>query len=199
MNDNIKQVILGSLLGDGYLTKIAYGAKNSRLQIAHSFKQLDYLKWKKNFFDLENLAGKLQYKRIYDDRYIPGYIDDYRFRTLSNNIFTIYRNLFYVNNKKIIHKDSVSELDELGLAIWFMDDAHKATSGYQFNTQCFTKLEVEFLIEMMENNFDIKCNYQSFDNIMYVPARYVCRFNSIVYPYVPISMRYKFILKKGPE
>jgi len=44
-----KQVILGSILGDGYMRK----KTNAHLQITHSYKQKDYVDWKykilKNF------------------------------------------------------------------------------------------------------------------------------------------------------
>jgi hypothetical protein len=38
-----KSVIIGSLLGDGYLER---NGKYFRLQITHSIKQKDYLMWK---------------------------------------------------------------------------------------------------------------------------------------------------------
>ncbi len=47
-----KAVVIGSILGDGFLQKT--GKNNARLRLEHSFKQQDYLIWKcqilNNFF-----------------------------------------------------------------------------------------------------------------------------------------------------
>ncbi len=41
-----KSIVLGSLLGDGSLTKAWSGSsKNYRFAITHSIKQEDYIKW----------------------------------------------------------------------------------------------------------------------------------------------------------
>ncbi len=49
-----KSVIIGSLLGDGYVRKIP-GRKDAFLEINHSFAQRDYVDWKYKMF--ENVSG----------------------------------------------------------------------------------------------------------------------------------------------
>ncbi len=49
-----KSVVIGTVLGDGYLRKIK-GRKNAFLEINHSLKQKDYVDWKYSI--LHNLSG----------------------------------------------------------------------------------------------------------------------------------------------
>lgn len=42
----LRQFLMGSLLGDGCIPKLNKGAKNNRLTIAHSTKQECYAKYK---------------------------------------------------------------------------------------------------------------------------------------------------------
>jgi len=42
----LRQFLMGSLLGDGCISKLGKGAKNNRLIIAHSLKQECYAKYK---------------------------------------------------------------------------------------------------------------------------------------------------------
>lgn len=201
--DKLKQLIIGSMLGDGYLCKISKGAKNSRLSIAHSVRQMEYCKYKHSILEEFDLAGKFCYNKIINSRYKNGYIEEYRFRSLSNEVFSKYRLLFYPGDKKIIHEDTVLDIDPLGLAIWFLDDAHKTKCGYQINTQCFSRDEVEFLRDLLKNKFNISTTYQKFDNIIYIRSSSVNTLDELIQPYTIDSMKYKLfnrrVLDKSDE
>ena len=47
ISEDVKQVLLGSLLGDGYLS-LNKNAINAHYREAHSLKQENYVLWKKN-------------------------------------------------------------------------------------------------------------------------------------------------------
>ena len=68
MNNEVKQVLFGSLMGDGCLPKESKGV-NIRFSEKHSFKQKDYLLWKKNIFEREFIFGKTSYE---EDKKIIG-------------------------------------------------------------------------------------------------------------------------------
>lgn len=193
-NKELEQLIIGSMLGDGYLTKQPENKYNSRLSIAHSIKQKEYIEWKWNILNNIDLAGKLCYNKIFNKRYINGYIEEYRFRSRANLIFTNYRNIFYPNNKKVLDFTVISKIDQMGLSIWLLDDMHLCTASYQINTQCFDYLEIKKLRELLEDKFNINTTYQKFDNIIYVRKNSVETLNNLVLPYTVDSMKYKLHL-----
>lgn len=96
----IDQFLMGSLLGDGCISKLGKGAKYNRLCIAHSLKQECYAIYKWEYLNSLNLAGKLCYNTTLNVRYKTGKTEEVRFRTKSNIIFNQYRELFYPNGKK---------------------------------------------------------------------------------------------------
>lgn len=193
----LEQLIIGSMLGDGYLTKISHGAKNSRLSIAHSINQKLYANWKHDILSSYNLGNKLCYNKIINSRYKNGFIEEYRFKSKADPIFTYVRNLFYPDDKKILNLDYISKINELGLAIWILDDAHKAPYGYQINTQSFSIQEIEFLRDLLLSKFNIKTTYQKFDNIIYIRSSSVNQLDDLIKPYVIPSMEYK-LFNRGP-
>ena len=66
--NELKQFILGSILGDGYLSKIPNNNQQSSLSFAHSIKQEEYFDMKYNLLVKYNLANKFQINNIYDKR-----------------------------------------------------------------------------------------------------------------------------------
>ena len=88
MENDLKQLIISSILGDGSFTKITPPAKNSRLSIAHCIGQYDLIKFKWDILNKYNLAGKLSKNKIINSRYKKGYIEEYRFKSFSDqNIY----------------------------------------------------------------------------------------------------------------
>ena len=65
IDEDVKQVLLGSLLGDGSL-EINKGGKNAFYREIHSSKQKDYLLWKNQFLKIFNT--KLQEYSTFDNR-----------------------------------------------------------------------------------------------------------------------------------
>jgi len=192
--EKLEQLIIGSMLGDGYLDKISHTLKNSRLSIAHSAKQKEYCEYKHSILAEKELAGKLCYNKIVNDRYKEGFIEEYRFRSKTNPIFTEYRELFYKNKKKIVHRSTIQKMNALGLAIWFMDDGAKTISGYLLCTQSFTRKENNFLRKLLKDKFNIETTLQPQSNMIYIRSKSKELFTSTISPYVIESMRYKLFI-----
>lgn len=112
-----KQILLGSILGDGCLKKNG-GAKNQRNYIfyeGHSLKQAEYCKWKYEKLKI--------FKTTYNQYLEKNRIE---LRTTSFPLFTELRKKFYgsdsIGNK--LPMDILSELDLFGLLIWYLDDGY---------------------------------------------------------------------------
>jgi|GEM_PF-1237879 len=137
IDEEVKQVLLGSLLGDGY---IARGSKNSGYVEAHSLKQKDYFFWK-----VKILSRYFRVKTRFGNNG-PKY---YKY-TLSTNyasIFTEMHSLFYVKSilpsskwVKVINPLILSQLTPLGLAVWYCDDGtyYVRDNSCSLSTQGFT-------------------------------------------------------------
>lgn len=119
-----QQLILGCVLGDGYLRK----KTNAHLQITHSIKQKEYVDWKyqilKDIVITPPKAYQGNANRI-----------GYRFFTRSIPELTEFYNTFYQCGKKIIPDNLV--LSPLSLAVLYMDDGSKTYRSSYFNCQQF--------------------------------------------------------------
>lgn len=115
-----EQIVIGGVLGDGYLQKT--GKQNARFRLEHSEVQKDYLFWKTK-----------QLKRLFQGK--PKFIK--RKHPLTKKVYSYWRHqsqtmpelgkirmIFYPEGKKIIPQNLVKILGRLGLAVWYMDDGY---------------------------------------------------------------------------
>ncbi|MFZ3077917.1 MAG: hypothetical protein WA139_05650 [Candidatus Aenigmatarchaeota archaeon] len=128
--EDCRQVLLGSLLGDGSLS--CGNGKNYYMEEVHCLKQKEYLLWKNSYFRIFN--GKTRFKTNKNYR-------SFALKTLSYPILTDYYKLFYPNRTKTVSEDILNQLKELGLTVWYLDDGHittledmirLATDGYSY-------------------------------------------------------------------
>lgn len=104
-----KQVIYGSLLGDGCLIK---STKGYRFSIGSS--QQEYLEWKKsltNHIFQQNKPSQYQYVNLH-----------YFYHSISHPFFINLYKIFYTSGKKTITRNILDKVDNLALAIWYQDD-----------------------------------------------------------------------------
>jgi len=149
-----KNVLIGTILGDGFLQKT--GEKNARLRLEHSQKQKDYVLWKGNIF------GRLfQGKPSYLERIHPKSKETYkycRWQSSTTPSFGKWRKYFYPNGKKIIPRDIGEILNEpISLAVWYMDDGYfnKIDRNSYIYLGRVTRAEAEILQEAIRKNFGI--------------------------------------------
>lgn len=121
-----KSIIIGSLLGDGYL-RIVPRRKNAFLEINHGISEKEYVDWK--WQKLRNLVKSPPKVRKGKGKRIA-----YRFFTRQFPEITKFYQRFYRNGKKIIPE---IRLTPLIIAVWFMDDGSKSYRTYYLNTQRF--------------------------------------------------------------
>ena len=202
INNTAEQIILGSILEDGYIAKYrnpinSKEVLNSYLSIVHGVKQLDYLKYKKDLLEKEGIKCTIKSRKCTKTHYIKGLEvkenGSFELKTLRNFSFNKYRDLFY-KNKKYINR-YVYKLNALGLAIWFMDDSTYSKKGsiYLYTNNFSIKDDI-LLLKMLKHNFNIEGSLHKTSNIgrcIYIKAKSRKLFLDIIRPYICENMKYK--------
>lgn len=174
-----KQLILGCVLGDGYMRK----KTNAHLQITHSIKQKKYVDWKYQI--LKNLV--ISQPKAYKGN--AGRVG-YRFFTRNLSQITRFYQMFYRNGTKIVPR--VINLSPLSLAVWYMDDGSKCRKACYFNCQ---KLGPESQGNLMKSlkllNLKTSLNKDKSYYRIYVSSYSTPTLVQIIESYVLPCMRYK--------
>ena len=177
-----KSIIIGSLLGDGYL-RIVPGRKNAFLEINHSISEKDYVDWKHQ--KLKNLV-----KSPPKARNGKGTRIAYRFFTKQHPEITKLYQEFYQGRKKVIPN---LKLNPLMMAIWFMDDGSKSYRTYYLNTQRFDYQSQKKLIRMLKEQYRIESSLNR-DKEYYrirIKQSSAARFKKLIQNYIIPTMEYK--------
>lgn len=181
-----RSIIIGSLLGDGYM-RIIPGRADAFLEINHSIKAKEYVDYK--FEKLKRICESAPKKRSTNEGRIA-----YRFFTKQNKYLTILYEMFYKNKQKIIPKNL--ELDPVSIAIWYMDDGSKSRDrDIYLNTQQFSLLEQNRLVDYLRK-FGIKARLNK-DKKYYrirILKESIGEFMKIISPYIIPSMQYKLVM-----
>ena len=134
-SEDQKQILIGSLFGDG--TVLSQKNRNGcpHFSEAHSTKQLEYLAWKAR--NLSTFDPVLRFYRVY----VKG--EDHevvKLCTKSSPYLYNLSNEFYKKRKKIISRESLNKLNDLGVAIWIMDDGSVKKTGRGDHCNPFIRL-----------------------------------------------------------
>ena len=182
-----RSVVIGSLLGDGYL-RIIPGRKDAFLEINHSIKAAKYVDEKYRL--LKRLCTSPPKERVSgsDGR------SAYRFFTNQVSELTALHARFYKNGKKVIPADL--SLDPLVMAIWYMDDGSKCRpSDIYLNTQQFSLLDQQRLIhKLREVGVRARLNKDKHYHRIRILKESVPHFMKMIEPFVDPSMRYKLVM-----
>lgn len=153
-----KSILTGMLIGDAGISKREYfhaGSRNGNtyFYFGHGIKQSEYAAWK------ASLLEQFGYSFHRYEQKSPAAV---RYNTPRLRRFTELRDVWYPNDKKFIPKDWISEMDEVGLAIWFMDDGNIQLTGNRksytarFNSQGYTYQEQEWLQTYLMERFGVE-------------------------------------------
>ena len=213
LTDKQKEIIAGSMLGDGHFHKII--RNNSYFTKQQCVKYKEYIEWHyeqflpyskptAEIFSKEKIIWNKEtstIERISDVKKLCGYV----FKTCLHPCFTELRNYWYPHGKKIIPNDLV--LTPLSIAIWFCDDGCNSYNNREavIATQSFSMDEAYFLLDLLKE-FEIKgrvvtkisprtgvhqpilkMNSTSYDNLIH-----------LIKPYVPWAcMKHKIKWRKA--
>lgn len=191
LSDQQKQLIIGTMLGDGCLEK---NGRFSRLRVQHKFDHKSYVEWKAKV--LKPFLLKPPYKVSIVDKRTSKTYSSYKFDTLSSVIFDQYRQLFYNNNKKVISKNISKYLKtNLAFSVWYMDDGfnRKDCKGSYLNTQSFSEKENILLQSIIYKNYRIKStiHWAGGRPRIYFPSNQARKIRKVIKPHILNCMLYK--------
>lgn len=187
-----KELIFGTLLGDGCIAEHGRNNKSNRLLIGHCEKQKEYLLWKKEI--LGNFVNTI--RRTEDLR---GNSIMYSFATVTHNEFKFFRKLFYENNKKVIKEEMIHYLTPLATAVWVMDDGsrYQEKNTMRISTDSFSEDENHLLEYFLKHHFDLNakvCEYERNNRKFYYLSfnvRNAALLSDVIRPHVIDCMKYK--------
>ena len=183
LNQFQKSVIIGSILGDGYI-QILPNKKDVFLEINHSIKAKEYVDWK--YSVLRNICSSPPHQKE-NDRWKVAY----RFFTRQHPELTKLLNEFYQNKRKTIPANL--KLNPIILAVWFMDDGSRTKKGdIYLNSQQFSFQEQERLLYFLRRiGLKARLNKDKKYYRIKLLKESIPKFYQLVKAYIVPSMRYK--------
>ncbi|HEX2273436.1 MAG TPA: uracil-DNA glycosylase family protein [Acidimicrobiales bacterium] len=180
-----KDVVCGTLLGDGHLNK-----NSAHLAFSHSARQLDYARFKARL--LAELAPVVAERTV---AAVAGGEPQYpivQVRTRAHRALAVLRDEFYSGRKQV----PVWVADRLNprmLAFWFMDDGHlNDRPGHhpraEIATCGFLERDLVTLVVGLER-LGLPARIRA--GRLHFRAAATRRLSEVIAPYVPPSMRYK--------
>jgi hypothetical protein len=147
-----KQILIGSILGDGFVTRNSNKSKEYCFRVAHGYKQREYLHWK--FDMLQEFKPKLSNLELF---------------TPTHPIFTQLKKSFYVDNssrKNNLINPIVKDIDWLGFLIWYLDDGglQSRNRDFMITSKLFKPAHLLPLIEHINNKLGLHLDIHSYNH-----------------------------------
>ncbi|NIS80068.1 MAG: hypothetical protein GTO14_07635, partial [Anaerolineales bacterium] len=186
-----REVLVGILLGDACLETLDRG-RTYRLKVEQSARHEAYVRHLRELFGAWVLSGPRQRTSTRKGVQTTSWV----FNTVSHAAFRFYAHQFYGDSKKRVPKLIHRWLTPRGFAYWFMDDGSmksRQSKGVILNTQGFNRSDVERLIELLKNRFELQCSlrHQKDGDQIYVSGKSYERLVELIDPFMISSMRYK--------
>lgn len=183
-NKESRNFMIALLLGDGSISS------DNSFRMTHCEKQKNYLQWKINKlgeFGIRNCGIK---SYVSTQGYKVG--ETYYYTRLAVNKFTgILKRVFYKPKKIIANRKLLNRIDELGLAIWYMDDGcinhRKDFSIYVRIAVCLSKEDIQIIIDYFKEKWGVNFYTISEGKGTYslcCGTREAIKFINIIKPYV---------------
>lgn len=205
-NIDILSILVGSLLGDGWGEK---RSNSTRLHIHCSAKNVEYIMWLHKYLSTHGYCSLSKPKITQQIGKNGSIYHSIKIRTWSFASFNFIYDSFYLDKVKILpNLEFLKQFcTPLALAIWFMDDGSKhSTGGVLLHTNSFTLSEVKTLQQFLLEKYGLDSSYtkkpsleQNRGYIIYIPKRHLSLFISIIKPYVVSSMYYKMGLLENEK
>lgn len=185
---NILNIFIGIILSDANISRSS--KIGARLQFKQSIKQGEYF-----FFIFSKLShycsrGPYITKTKIHNRVHLGWGFTTRSLPCILNLFK----LFYPEGKKIIPRELFDLLNWEVLAHWICGDGTR-NGGIKLQTQSFSLQDNVLLINMLILKFNFECTLhrQRHQYIIYIKKRSIKKNIHLLLPYIPDSMKYKFL------
>src|SRR3989338_3109673 len=169
---NIEEtVIIGCLLGDATLSQ---SGRFHRLRVEQKLDHKEFVDWKFNL--LKRLC-------ITQPQLNPGNAS-YRFGTVGHPELTKLKSMFFRDDNSI-NPEVLGKIDNLSIAIWFMDDGYKIHGTIGISTNNFSQLALDQLISLLKK-FGISAGLQKDKQgkRIYIKTSSYKSFYKLVKPYI---------------
>lgn len=186
-----REILTGLLLGDGHLETQNDG-RTYRLKVEQAVRKKEYVDWLfQEFRDFVCTEPQEKEKTRNESR-----TKNVGFSTLSVGNFRFHAQQFYQGKQKVVPKRIGKLLSPLALAVWYMDDGSQKSSVHKariLNTQGFRKQEIERLIQILEENFNLQAKLRSQQDgyQIYIAATSADRLKQLITEHTVPCMRYK--------
>lgn len=193
-NLEILSIFYGTLLGDSHLEK---RNNNVRFSFQQENRNVEYLHWlwetlaQSGYCSLDKPRLR---KRLGRGGRIRFY---YRFNSYTFSSLNYIYDEFYKEGSMIkrVPNNIEQNLTPLALACWIMDDGGRCGQGLKLSTQGFPREDVELLIEVLKNKWDLQGNLNKSGKInqwiIYIPKSQIPKLQQLVSPFIVNSMKYK--------
>jgi len=201
LKDSYNEVLIGSLLGDGCITKSGRGKYHYRFK--QSTIHASYFFYIYSIFEPYLTLGSPSISCHFDKRYNKLY-ESLTLQTKpiynSKLNIVILENKFYKKDKnngriKVVPEDICTKFSPISLAIWIMDDGHFYHNGVYLNTQAFDEEGLNRLMTALQNlnltSWLSPVSGKKGQWRIYIPASNLETLRRIVKPYMVKSMYYK--------
>jgi hypothetical protein len=193
LSDPQKQMIIGSLLGDGTITK------SGAYSCSHSIKQKAYFDYKMSV--LYNLHSNCSQKYAHNYEWLKNKTESLHFTTGCNKYLYEMREIYYPYEKKIFPYDHLMKnIKEEGLAYWYCDDGCFNNKSSRLCTYGYSHDEQQLMVKLLKEKFNIDSSiyYRRSRNDYFIQLNIeeTKKFISMIRPYVVPSMLYKIGEKK---
>nr|WP_081748594.1 intein-containing recombinase RecA [Nocardiopsis sp. CNT312] len=199
LSEQQRQVVLGSVMGDGTLSPNTRGRDGTRFRMGHGADQAAYLEWK------VSLLGNIGCSRTTNGK--GAVFADF---TPLPELAELREAVYFGDGKKHLSWEYLKRLTPLALAVWYMDDGcfTLRSKGAQTRTEGGSgRIEIcveamspgtrERLTEHLRDTYELDCKLvlhgsRRIPFIQFTTAA-SAQFQKIVAPYVHESMGYKLL------
>lgn len=194
LSDQCKEIILGSLLGDGSL-KIHKPYKNARFSFRHSIHQKEYFFWKVS--QLKEISSE---SNIWEQKADGLGGKKIRYQSLALESLTELYQLTNKNNRIVIQRKWLNKLTPLSLAIWWLDDGSIIANGRKgvFCTDSFLFKEQQVLAQYLKKVWKVSVaigkiarerngKHTEYYRLWIRSSEELKKFLRIILPYIPVA------------
>lgn len=203
LSKQTKEIILGSLLGDGSL-KIHPGYKNARFSFRHSSKQQNYFQWKVDLIKNEIASEKNVFIQKPDGF---GKNTMLRFQSLALPTLTELYHLTHKGKRFVVRRKWLNQMSPLSLAIWWFDDGSIISNGRKgvLCSDGFDRDSQETLRQYLKVVWDVTVRVgrigtkqsgtkEEYFRLWFRSTEELRKFFTIILPFTPKSMLPKILL-----
>ncbi len=201
-------VVAGAAIGDGNLS-LTGSKMRGRLRMTHSVAQLDYLNYKTQLLG-DLVATPPRFQPVAPGQFSK--VGTYAASTLSRPHIAQLHDELYHEGRKTITADYLKRIDELGLALWYLDDGSLLHGGSSqilkdgtrsfypnsrsiFNVQGLSVAEAHLVLDWLREKWNIEGGVS--DNaqgpVVWLTLPGTRRLHQIIASFVPPKMQYKLL------